>query len=258
MLLPLHHPIELAEQIATLDVLTGGRVEVVFGLGYVPREFAMFDVKRADRVSLIESGVELVRTALSDAEFTYSGAPARVTPAPCQRPHPPLYLGGGVEASALRAARLRVGFAPQVRFDELTALYKAECGRLRQAPGPVIQTPVAYSVFVAEDPEELWTRLARHVRHNANSYSAMTSDGQIASPFAEILHPDDEIGLRERGGSRVVTPDQFVDLAVSSANSGRMIQFVPLLAGLDPDIAWQSLELISARVLPRLKEMNLM
>lgn len=200
VLLPLHDPVDVAEQIASLDVLTVGRVEVVFGAGYVPEEYAMFGVDLAARAQLMDEGVRAVVDALTGPS-EYRGRPVNVTPACIQQPHPPIYVGGGVPASARRAARLDVGFAPQVANARLVDVYLDECRRLGRAPRPVMQTPEHYAVFVAEDVERAWTELAPHVAHNANSYASMTTAGSINSPFAAEISPGDRAALLSRGGA---------------------------------------------------------
>jgi hypothetical protein len=124
IVLPLHNPLRVAEDIAILDQLSGGRIEVIFGAGYVPSEFARFGVSLHDRASLMDRGIELILRALSGDRVDAEGREIIVRPLPIQHPHDILLVGGGVKASARRAARFDLGFAPA--NPKLFALYEAE------------------------------------------------------------------------------------------------------------------------------------
>src|SRR6188474_3930385 len=90
--LPLHHPIRVAEQWATLDLLSGGRVDFAAGRGYDRREYAPFHVSFEDNQAIFEEGMEIVRALwASEAPLTYHGRHYRfdevaITPRPVQRP----------------------------------------------------------------------------------------------------------------------------------------------------------------------------
>ena len=73
ILLPLHHPVKVAEDAATLDVISGGRAKIGVGLGYQPADFAMFGVDSSERVSLYEECLDIVRRCWSPEPFSYSG-----------------------------------------------------------------------------------------------------------------------------------------------------------------------------------------
>src|SRR5215470_10491113 len=90
--LPLHHPIRVAEQWATLDLLSGGRVDFAAGRGYDRREYGPFDVSFEDNQSIFEEGMEIVRRLWSSDEPLshhgphYSFEGVSITPKPMQRP----------------------------------------------------------------------------------------------------------------------------------------------------------------------------
>ena len=92
--LPLHHPIRVAEQWATLDLLSGGRVDFAAGRGYDRREYAPFHVSFEDNQAIFEEGMEIVRKLwASEAPMSHHGAHYRfddvaITPRPVQRPIP--------------------------------------------------------------------------------------------------------------------------------------------------------------------------
>ena len=110
-LLPLHHPIDLAEQLAVLDVVSGGRLEVGLGRGGTLQDYQTFRSERADARLRVEEGVALIRQCWTGAAFDFAGRfhsaeRVHVRPRPAQRPHPPLYIACNSEDSVLSAARL--------------------------------------------------------------------------------------------------------------------------------------------------------
>jgi alkanesulfonate monooxygenase SsuD/methylene tetrahydromethanopterin reductase-like flavin-dependent oxidoreductase (luciferase family) len=110
-LLPLHHPIDLAEQLAVLDVVSGGRLDVGIGRGGTLQDYQTFRSERADARLRIEEGIALMRDCWTGAPFDFAGQfhsaeRVHVRPRPAQRPHPPLYIACNSEDSVLSAARL--------------------------------------------------------------------------------------------------------------------------------------------------------
>jgi alkanesulfonate monooxygenase SsuD/methylene tetrahydromethanopterin reductase-like flavin-dependent oxidoreductase (luciferase family) len=110
-LLPLHHPVDLAEQLAVLDVVSGGRLDVGIGRGGTLQDYQTFRSERADARQRIEEGIALMRSCWTGAPFDFKGQfhsaeQVQVRPRPVQRPHPPLLIACNSEDSVLSAARL--------------------------------------------------------------------------------------------------------------------------------------------------------
>jgi alkanesulfonate monooxygenase SsuD/methylene tetrahydromethanopterin reductase-like flavin-dependent oxidoreductase (luciferase family) len=243
VLLPLHDPVKLAEQIAVLDLVSGGRLKVAFGAGYVPNEFAAFGVDIHSRGRLMDEGLEIIQRALAGERFEFGGREVFVRPLPVQRPVR-MFVGGGVPASARRAARFDMGLYPLK--PEIVPLYEQECARLGRAPREVIGAAGGWA-HIAEDPEADWVRLKPYVDHVARSYSAWGQDpASSSSPFKTL---DTAEALRASGFLRVLTPDECVE----EAKAGRGLGLVPLIGGCPPELGWRSLELMATKVLPRLK-----
>jgi alkanesulfonate monooxygenase SsuD/methylene tetrahydromethanopterin reductase-like flavin-dependent oxidoreductase (luciferase family) len=118
LLLPFAHPLRLAEDLAVLDNLSGGRMELGVGMGYAPHEFRAFGISRRERVSRTEEGIEVLRRAWAGERFDFHGRHwtfdgALVRPRPVQSGGPPLWLAAMSEAGAHRAARLGLNLLPQ-------------------------------------------------------------------------------------------------------------------------------------------------
>src|SRR6266850_7026117 len=110
-LLPLHHPVDLAEQLAVLDVVSGGRLDVGIGRGGTLQDYQTFRSERAEARLRVEEGIALMRQCWSGAPFDFAGRfhsaeRVHVRPRPVQRPHPPLFVACNSEDSVRSAARL--------------------------------------------------------------------------------------------------------------------------------------------------------
>ena len=117
-LMPFNHPLRLAEDLAVLDNLSNGRVEIGLGMGYAPHEFRGFGIPRSHRVSLMNEGIEVLQRCFTGEKFSYSGKRFRfddvmITPGYVQEGGPPLWIAAMSEAGALRAARYKTNFLPQ-------------------------------------------------------------------------------------------------------------------------------------------------
>ena len=117
-LMPFNHPVRLAEDLAVLDNLSGGRVELGLGMGYAPHEFRGFGIPRSRRLSLMDEGIEVLQRCFSGERFSYSGKRYQfedvvITPGYVQDGGPPLWIAAISEAGALRAARFGTHYLPQ-------------------------------------------------------------------------------------------------------------------------------------------------
>jgi alkanesulfonate monooxygenase SsuD/methylene tetrahydromethanopterin reductase-like flavin-dependent oxidoreductase (luciferase family) len=243
VLVPLHDPVRLAEQLAVLDLVSGSRVGLVAGLGYRPEEFAMAGVDRTQRGRLLDEYIEVMRKAWTGEPFEWRGRTVRVTPKP--KAPPMIIIGGSTEKAARRAARLRAGFFPAIGDPGLADAYNAECARLGFS-GFVSLPGGPGFVHVSEDPERDWARIAPHALYEAQTYASWQTPGQRSQVHVEARTVDD---LKRSGVYRVVTPEECVALA----NEVGAIVLHPLMGGLPPALGWQSLELFASKVLPRLR-----
>jgi probable F420-dependent oxidoreductase len=141
LLLPLYHPLAVAEEAAMVDVISGGRLILGVGAGYAPEEFAAFGVPIRERGSRMDEAVPLIQRLWTEEKITHQGrhyglTDATVGPRPVQRPRPPIWFAGWVEPAIRRAGRLGDAWlgGPSARLDEV-----ATCVRLyreaRQAAG---------------------------------------------------------------------------------------------------------------------------
>jgi probable F420-dependent oxidoreductase len=114
-IVPLDHPLDLAEQVATVDQISNGRAFLGGGIGYRPYEYEALGLPYHERGAMMSECLEILQGAWSEEHFGYSGKhyrfdPVEVLPKPVQSPRPPIYIGANSEAALRRAARLADGY----------------------------------------------------------------------------------------------------------------------------------------------------
>jgi len=148
-LLPLHHPLQVAERVATLDQLSGGRVSLGVGIGWNPVEYQAFGASLAERGARIEESLGLLRRLWTERDVAGTGRfwrfdPVTVHPRPVQAPHPPLWVAGNAAAAIDRAARLGTHWLcdPVQTVDKVAELhhrYERACAAAGSVPAWVLR-----------------------------------------------------------------------------------------------------------------------
>lgn len=241
-----YDPLRLAEDLAILDLISKGRVDVNLVAGYVPDEFAMFGVPMSERPARMSEVVTTLKAAWAGKSFEYRGRTVRVHPMPYRSGGPPLTLGGSSEAAARRAARIGDGFAPNL--PTLWEFYRDECLKLgKPDPGPARRASAAVTML-SHDPGNTWNELAPYFLHEANAYAAWE-----ATRGGDALHRSaaDAEALRQTGVYRVLAPQDYV-AELRAAGRAAFAMLHPMVGGIPPDRAWQHLRLFEHEVLPEL------
>jgi len=176
LLLPLLNPVDVAENVATLDHITHGRLDLGVAIGYRETELAAAGLGRKDRVPKLEESLALMKQLWRGEPVTFDGAYTRVTGArlgmtPCQRPHPPLEMGAQSVGATQRAARLvdAVFFGPQVAWADVDTLVRV----YREARRPQGTPGVAYasrSLIVGADKEAARTAARAYLERTFAMY----------------------------------------------------------------------------------------
>jgi len=174
--LPLHHPIRVAEQWATLDLLSNGRVDWAAGRGYDRREYQPFHVDFDDNQAIFEEGMEVVRRLwsaggerISHHGKHYHFDDVRITPQPVQKPIPS-YVGSFSKPSIELAARLGCGvvvapFAAAMTFGglkQVAELYHETCAKHGTKPGRLM---CSYFTHFADTKDQEAAQRARQIRY---------------------------------------------------------------------------------------------
>lgn len=246
-LVPLHDPVRLAEQMATIDCLAPGRLSAVLGAGYRKVEFEMAGVDRAQRGKLVEECYRVCRAAWTGEPFEYRGRMVLVTPTPGTPGGPHLAIGGKTEVAARRAARLDAPFSPATSDPALAEVYRAECHRLGFEPrleGMGVKPMGPGFVMISNDPAKTWERIGTAALYDAETYASWQDDAARSDWVVPQLQSVDD--LRDSGRYLVLTPAQCIELVRRDGG----INLHPLMGGIEPALAWESLHLFETDVLP--------
>lgn len=190
-LAPFYHPTRLAEDVAVLDIISNGRIELALGLGYLHREFDAYGIdvrsrgRRTDEILQILRPLWRGETVSFEGEF-YRLEKARIFPLPIQQPHIPIYIGGAVKAGYRRAAKYGDGyFGPTESIADYIAAV-SEAGKDKSS-GRVSLIGTSDSwLIVADDPVKAMAEVAPHYFYQYNVYAKWLEEGDFVLPKMDI------------------------------------------------------------------------
>jgi alkanesulfonate monooxygenase SsuD/methylene tetrahydromethanopterin reductase-like flavin-dependent oxidoreductase (luciferase family) len=192
MVLPWHNPVLLAEQAATLDLISGGRLDFGIGKGYRHNEFKGFGIPQEEAEARFEEAIEvIVRSWTSRTRFSHHGRYWQfedivVEPPTAQRPHPPVWVAAASPSSIRRAAARGFNlildqYAGPDAIGERIALYRAEREARGYAFDPM-QVTVARQLYVAKDKADKEVALARQAKYTQRTVAVSRApDGRAGS-----------------------------------------------------------------------------
>ncbi|MDQ7911266.1 LLM class flavin-dependent oxidoreductase [Phytohabitans sp. ZYX-F-186] len=260
VLAPLYHPLRLAEDAATVDLISRGRLVLGLGAGYREEEFAGLGVPRKGSTAALEATITALRRAWSGEPVTAGeGDPVRVTPRPYPPDGPPIWLGARKRPGIRRAARMAQGLlAARVTPDEFAAQVRV----LREEMASQGRDPSGMSVAVhcpvfAWPGPGAWDRIAPHLHYLEWKYADMVSVpyGQRTGTGAPPpLTPRVEATLR--AGALVGTPAAVAAAVAAYARAAGDLpfHFVARLywPGLDPVVQREAMAVFASEVIPAL------
>ncbi len=252
MLITIHDPVRLAEDSATLSLLTGGRFDLGVAIGYRQLEFDAFQRKLVNRPSLIEEGVEIVRRAWRGDLIDFHGkrfsyGDIRVTPTPEHAPR--LLIGGMAEPAIHRAARIGDGFLSTGGIGhELYLEGLAQAGK-----GPDDGGIYAGNwAIISPDPEREAAAVGPHVLYQANEYVKW---GAFGPPGEVPLFPDAPTAIRN-GLYELWTADAAVEnltALLRGCPQIRDVHFWAQFPGESVAAGSARLQYVATEVLPRVR-----
>ena len=237
ILLPLHNPVQVAEDVITLDQVSKGRIILGVGLGYQDADFHAFEVPIRQRVGRFEEGVEIIRHCWSGEPFSFHGEyhrleNLRITPKPYQDPAPPLWIGASTPPGARRAGRMADGFVATPSVDMATTIELADIYReaaAREGRDPVVV--LMRDAFVAETRAEAEAVYGPEVieaykyywRNGLPDFRGIRSESEITldniGPDRLILGDPDECAAEFQRWNEAVGAEYFL-LRLRHAHSG--------------------------------------
>jgi alkanesulfonate monooxygenase SsuD/methylene tetrahydromethanopterin reductase-like flavin-dependent oxidoreductase (luciferase family) len=249
--LPLQPPVEVAENFATLDALTGGRL--VFGVaqGYREAEFDALGVPRKERALRFEEGIELITKLWTGDEVTFHGRfyhveRIRLAMRPVRQPRPPIWIGATAEAGIVRAARLGDAWmiGPGVEFQKIRRhldLYRgslAELGRPLRRDYPIFrEVLVAPTAAEAREAAQAWL---------LTKYEAYFTWGYVDTTFEDVV----------RDAFLVGDPDGIARQCERYRDELGITHMLVRVQwpGVTQDTALRGIRLLGEQVLPKLRE----
>jgi alkanesulfonate monooxygenase SsuD/methylene tetrahydromethanopterin reductase-like flavin-dependent oxidoreductase (luciferase family) len=248
LLVPLHDPLRIAEDIATIDLMSKGRLSIIGGLGYRPSEYAAHGKSWEDRGKIMDECVDVMLKAWTGEPFEYRGTTVQVTPRPFTQPHPAFLLGGTSKPAARRAARFGLPIMFAAPVPEIEAHYYEKCTEYGTSGFAMAPPASFYHVFFAEDVDQGWAEMGEYLLHEAVTYSSWQTSDIKSSAHS---HATTVAELREEGLYRVMSPAEAVDEA-AAAGDFAMFSMHPLCGGMPIDLAWKQFDLLRNEVLPAL------
>ncbi|HXJ82376.1 MAG TPA: LLM class flavin-dependent oxidoreductase [Candidatus Methylomirabilis sp.] len=168
---PFYHPARLAEDVALLDVMSGGRAVLGVAIGYKPDEFLLYGADLAKRGARFEEQLAIVKGLWTHDTFSFSGTyyqvEGKLEPRPITKPHPPIWIGGWGELTLRRAATLADNWLPGPTAD-LSRLLDGKQRFLanRRAAGltgTITDWPLTRDVIIADTDREARELAERHI-----------------------------------------------------------------------------------------------
>jgi alkanesulfonate monooxygenase SsuD/methylene tetrahydromethanopterin reductase-like flavin-dependent oxidoreductase (luciferase family) len=251
MLLPLHDPVRVAEDAATLSLVSGGCFDLGVGIGYRQLEFDHFQRKLSHRPSLVEEGIEILRRSWRGEAVNFSGkrfqvGDLQVTPVPESTPK--IYLGGMVEPAIQRAARVADGFlcTGGIGIDLYNEALEQQGKSIQD--GDII---LGCWAIIAEDPEAEAAKIGEHVLYQINEYIKW---GAFGPPESTPLFEDHAVAI-ENGLYELWDADTAVtelNKLLAAYPNIRDIHFWAQFPGEPVESGDARLRYIAEQVLPRL------
>lgn len=250
---PLHNPVRLAEDAATVSLLTEGRFDLGLGQGYWAPEFEAFGRNLKNRPSLLEESVALIRQAWSGERKPFNGKrfqlpELQVTPVPEQAPR--LLVGAMADPAIERAARIADGFLSTQNFHQPTYLDALEKAGKSRADGQIFAGQWA---IIAEDPEREWARIGKHAVYQLNNYIQWGAFG----PPDVVPRFEDADQIVAGGAFQLWDPATAIDELTALLKDRPQIKdvhFWAQLPGEPVESGSARIELLATKVLPEVRQ----
>ena len=261
LLLPMHKPLDVAEQLGTLDIMTNGKVIFGCGVGYRDVELLAFGTSKRERASRFEENLTAIKRLWTEETVTMKGShfdlqEASCSAKPVQKPHPPIWIGGSADAVIKRSAKMGTTWypGPNDRLEELASQVETYKRALDAEGKPFPdEFPVRREVFCAPTREEAY-RLAKEPI--MNKYAAYHAWGfgrsrpgakdELGQPFEELFKDRFLIG----------SPDDVAEQIIRFNKRAGMNHIVMSMhwPGLEVARSVETMQLIAEEVFPRVRQ----
>ena len=250
-LMPFNHPIRLAEDLAVLDNISGGRVDLGIGMGYAPHEFRGFGFPIARRVSLMNEGIEVLQRCFTGERFSYHGnryqfSDVRIEPGYVQENGPPLWIAAMSEAGAKRAAYYDTNFLPQGLKSKSFDPWVKELKDTGRDPDNY-RVGIIRSILVTDDLTADWLPIRESERYRMKLYQRFFEES--GEGFGEEGEAVPQTWIK---GTAKECTDQIIEFVKKFGITDIVSMAVP--PGLSVEQMAPSLERLFRDVVPQVKE----
>ena len=253
VLLPFHNPVRMAEDAATVDVISGGRFELGVGVGYKVEEFESFAISSKERGARTNEGLEIIRRLWEGETLTFEGkyytvTKAKLTPEPIQQPRPPIWVGGFTPPALRRAAKYGDGYIGVGPLKDAYERYVTALEKVGKSTTDIRLAGGYFWLIPSEDPDKTWNEAAEHVRYQVNAYAEWSEKAGMPL-FPKV--PDTD-ALRESGLFQVVDVDTCIQMIRDYALETPLTHYYSwtLPPGLPASWIQPHLELFTGKVIP--------
>jgi alkanesulfonate monooxygenase SsuD/methylene tetrahydromethanopterin reductase-like flavin-dependent oxidoreductase (luciferase family) len=259
LLAPLHHPLRLAEDAATVDVLSAGRLILGLGLGWLDWEFEALGVPIGERVARTERVIEVCRAAWGPGLVQPEGV--AITPKPAREGGPPIWIGAHVEPAVRRAARLAEGW---MAGEPDAGSFRIGLEWIRDELGSVGRDPASFEiagywpVFVSE-ASGAWDAVRPYLHYMEWKYEdAQDAKGRLGGelPSPPALEPGGEEDRELRRSVICGTPTEVAERIIELAGiAGPLFTFIARLyfPGMPREMMDESTRLFAELVVPSVR-----
>lgn len=260
-LLPLQKPLDMAEQLSALDLISGGKVIFGVGLGYREVEFKAFGTTSKERVKRFEENLAAIKRLWTEDKVTMTGSHFELTEATCslrpqQDPHPPIWMGANADVAIRRAARLADSWMinPHNRIDTIVQqieVYKRALDEAEKAFPSVL--PISREMFVGKDRADAIRQAKPYIAAKYKAYHEWGPDKQMPEGDNDLGMAYEELqDGRFIFGSVEEVAEQIITLAKATGINqlGCPVQWI----GMPQSHVIEQMYLLGEEVLPRVRQ----
>ena len=258
ILFPLQHPVELAEQMATLDIITGGKLTIGVGIGYREEEYAAFGVDSKQRVSRMSECLDILIKLWTQPFVTYNGRHFQMDGVglsirPLQKPHPPMWVAASSNSAVERAARLGLPWHmnPHAAYETLSKqvqLYRKAAHEAGQPTDTAL--PINRELYCANTTQQALEEAAPYLDSKYKEYGRWGQDKVLPGSenfqidFSQLLQDRFIIGSPEHCINEI---GRLKQLGVGIAT------FRMSWAGMPVELSLKSMKLLAEQVIPKFR-----
>lgn len=264
LILPFQNALRVAEDAATVDILSNGRLDLGVGKGYRVKEFRGFGIPREQREARMEEDVEVIHQAWTQKRFSFDGqfyhlAEVSLVPRPVQQPHPPIWIGARGKKAADRAARLGCHLMGTSEVEQ-QRFYDQALQRYGRNPQDFFIAQLRWT-YLADSRDRAWDDVGEHLHYLFSTAFPLLKEAGDLRADRSMREPPNLQDLRKvdptiPGGAPIVGTVEDCIRAIERYQQETRVTHLALgmhLPGLAPAKIRQSMTRFAREVMPHFK-----